>query len=56
VEAAERWKDGQRLLFLLNHADEARSVTLPGPLTDLLTGHEVEKQVTLEPKAVMILR
>jgi beta-galactosidase len=56
VEAAERWKDGRRLLFLLNHADETRSVTLPGPMTDLLTGHEVKEQVALEPKAVMILR
>jgi beta-galactosidase len=56
VEAVERWKEGRRLLFLLNHADEARSVTLPGPMTDLLTGRKVKEQVTLEPKAVMILR
>jgi hypothetical protein len=41
---------------LPDHADEARSVTLPGPMTDLLTGHEVEGQVTLEAKAVAILR
>ena len=37
-------------------ADEARGVALPGPMTDLLTGHEGTEQVTLEPKAVMILR
>jgi beta-galactosidase len=56
VEAVERWKDDRRLLFLLNHADEARNVVLPGPMTDLLTGQKVKEQVTLEPKGVMILR
>ncbi len=56
VEAVERWKNGQRLLFLLNHADQAREVVLPQPMTDLLTGQPVDRQVTLEAKAVMILR
>jgi len=56
VEAVARWKDGHRLLFLLNHADQARDIVLPQPLTDLLTGQVTEQQVTLEPKAVMILR
>ncbi|MGA9349404.1 MAG: beta-galactosidase [Anaerolineae bacterium] len=56
VEAVERWKDRQRLLFLLNHADHACDVVLPQQMTDLLTGQVIERQVTLEPKAVMILR
>ncbi len=56
VEAVERWKEGRRLLFLLNHADEAQSVVLPGPMTDLLTGNKVTEQATLEAKGVMILR
>lgn len=55
VEAVERWKDGHRLLFLLNHADWAREVTLAHPLMDLLTGRVSEGQITLGPKAVMIL-
>jgi beta-galactosidase len=55
VEAVERWKDGRRLLFLLNHADQARDVALPQPLKDLLTGQVTGQQVALEPKAVMIL-
>jgi len=55
VEAVERWRDGRRLLFLLNHTDQDRDVVLPQPLTDLLTGQVVERQVTLAPKAVMIL-
>jgi beta-galactosidase len=56
VEAVERWKDSQCLLFLLNHADQARDVTLSQQMTDLLTGQVIERQVTLAPKAVMILR
>jgi beta-galactosidase len=55
VEAVERWQGSHRLLFLLNHADERRAVTLPQPLTDLLTGRTMDKQVTLAPKAVLIL-
>jgi beta-galactosidase len=56
VEAVERWKDDRHLLFLLNHADQAREVILPQPLTDLLTEQVMEGQVTLAPKAVRILR
>lgn len=56
VEALERWKDSQRLLFLLNHAGHACDVVLLQQMTDLLTGQVIERQVTLEPKAVMILR
>ena len=55
VETVERWKHGQRLLFLLNHADQAHSVVLPQPLRDLLTGQVVNQKATLEPKGVMIL-
>lgn len=44
VEAMERWKDGQRRLFLLNHADQARDVALSQPLTDLLTDQVTERQ------------
>lgn len=55
VETVERWKDGYRLLFLLNHADQTRDVVLPQPMTDLLTGQPAEGQISLEPKEVMIL-
>jgi beta-galactosidase len=56
VEAVERWVDGDRLLFLLNHADQTRDVALPGQMTDLLAGQVMKGQAALEPKAVMILR
>ena len=55
VEAVERWRGGVHLLFLLNHADESRDVTLFQPMTDLLTGTVIEGQTKLEPKAVLIL-
>jgi beta-galactosidase len=55
VEAVERWKEGHRLLFLLNHADETCDVVLPQQMTDLLTDRTVVGQATLVPKAVMIL-
>jgi beta-galactosidase len=56
VEAVERWKEGRRLLFLLNHADQAREVALPQPMTDVLSNGSVAGQVTLEPKGIMILQ
>jgi beta-galactosidase len=56
VEAVERWKEDRRLLFLLNHADAPCGVALPGRMTDLLTDQVLEGNVTLAPKAVMILR
>jgi len=55
VEATERWRDDQRLLFLLNHADESQEITLPSPMTDLLSGRGPVERVKLEPKDVVIL-
>jgi beta-galactosidase GanA len=55
VEAVERWKNGHRLLYLLNHANETHSLILPRPAKDLLSGRMMEQQVTLEPKGVRIL-
>ena len=55
VEAVECWKDDRRLLFLLNHSDQSHEVVLPGQMTDLLTGQMMERQVSLEPKGVLIL-
>jgi beta-galactosidase len=55
VEAVERWKGDQRLLFLLNHADHASEVVLQQAMSDLLSGRRVARQVALEPKGVMIL-
>jgi beta-galactosidase len=56
VEAVERWKDGHRLLFLLNHSDQPQTVDLAQPLTDLLSGRVFSGLATLEPKGVIILQ
>jgi beta-galactosidase len=56
VEAVERWQGDQRLLFVLNHADGIRQVSLPTAMRDLLTGETLTETVSLAPKAVLILR
>ena len=56
VEAVERWQEGQRLLFLLNHGNRTREIGIAHPMTDRLTGQAVVGQVSLAPKAVMILQ
>ncbi|MFN8379825.1 MAG: beta-galactosidase [Anaerolineae bacterium] len=56
VEAVSRWKDdGQRLLFLLNHCDEVRSVSLAAVHRDLITGDFLPAQIELAPKQVVIV-
>lgn len=56
IEAVERWKGGQRLLFLLNHTEQTREIVLPRPASDLLSNRRTSRQVTLEAKGVTILR
>ncbi|MFB7883567.1 beta-galactosidase [Microbacterium sp. NPDC056057] len=51
VEAVQRGE----ALFLLNHGDQDRRVTLPGPRRDLLSDADVEGQLTLAPGAAMVL-
>ncbi|HKP08467.1 MAG TPA: beta-galactosidase trimerization domain-containing protein, partial [Microbacterium sp.] len=51
VEAVQRGE----ALFLLNHGDQARGVTLPGPRRDLLSDADVEGRLTLAPGAAMVL-
>ena len=51
VEAVQRGG----ALFLLNHGDQARRVTLPGPRRDLLSDADADGQVTLAPGAAMVL-
>ncbi len=48
---------GDTLLYVLNHADDARAVSLPpGEGTDLLTGKTFAGTVALAPRDVLILR
>ena len=42
-------------LFLLNHGEGTRHVTVPGPHRDLLSDADVDGQATLAPGAAMVL-
>ncbi len=56
VEAVERWQEGRRLLFLLNHTDGDQEIALLQPMTDILSGQAAADQVILQPKGVMVLQ
>jgi beta-galactosidase GanA len=52
-----RWQGDRRLLFVLNHASELRTVHLDGEYTDLLAAEAtVTGAVEMEPYSVRILR
>ncbi len=56
VEVAERWQDGRRLFFLLNHTDEKKVLKLDNRFLDLLDGSSpLEGSITIEPKDLLIL-
>ena len=56
VEVAERWQDGKRFIFLLNHTDEKKVLKLENRFLDLLDGSSIlEGIVTIEPKDLLIL-
>jgi beta-galactosidase len=56
VEAVSRWKEnGQRLMFLLNHSDDVRSVVLGAPCRDLMSGGVLTDPIELAPKQVVIV-
>jgi beta-galactosidase len=56
VEVTRRALDGRGVLFVLNHADEAREVDLgPSPLRDVARDRRLSGAVVLPPKEVLIL-
>lgn len=55
VEATERWKDGRRLLFLLNHHGQAERVRLGRKMVDLLDHDDPREEISLEPYGVAVL-
>jgi beta-galactosidase len=56
VEAAERWREDQRLLFILNHTQSGQDIQLHGKYEDLLTGKSVKETIALPPLDVTILK
>jgi beta-galactosidase len=56
VEACERWRGDDRLLFLINHSDEEHVIDLEREGINLLTGDEINsKEFRLAPKEVILL-
>jgi beta-galactosidase len=55
VELMTREGDGRRIVILVNHGLEARTVTLPGAMTDVLAGGST-RAVTLAPEGVAVLQ
>lgn len=55
VEVVRKRNNGRRALFILNHSDELREVTMDGSYADLLTGEETKPRIELEAYGVRIL-
>ena len=55
VEVVARDNQGVTYLFVLNHADAERTVELPYPCVDLITGKPFRGETALPPYKVMIL-
>jgi len=55
VEVTVRERDGQRLLFVLNHTDSVAQVELPGRFRDLLREMGVTGTLAVGPRDVRIL-
>ncbi|HEO69766.1 MAG TPA: hypothetical protein ENN80_00770, partial [Candidatus Hydrogenedentes bacterium] len=56
VEVTRRNRKGLRLIFLINHTREQRTVVLPKAFPELLTGEDVGPKVTIGPNGVLILK
>lgn len=56
VEVSLREGEGRRLLFLLNHTEEAVEVAVPAGREELLTGSETSDQWTLDRYGVAVIR
>ncbi len=46
--------DGRRVVFVLNHSNLPRSITLADPVTDVLSGQRYERSLPLKPRQVVI--
>lgn len=55
VEVTARWKDEQRLLFILNHSDREQCIPLNQTYHDLISGLSTTCEVHVPPKDLRIL-
>ena len=56
VEAMIREDDGKRILFLINHAEQSRTLEVPAGKRELISGKVTVATATLDPFGVMIIR
>jgi beta-galactosidase len=55
VEIGERTGKGKRVLIVINHAYQARTLALPHPMQDVLGGTIARQSITLPPHGVAVL-
>ncbi len=56
VEACVREGNGKRLLFLINHTEEKRTVRVPAGKTELLTGKSTGRSLALDRYGVAVVK
>jgi beta-galactosidase len=54
IEVASRESNVKRLVFVINHTEQVRSIPLPYSMLDILTGTTMDGEATLEPFGVRI--
>lgn len=55
VEVSMRQGQGRKLLFLLNHTDESKTVTVPQGRLELLSGGKTSESITIDRFGVAVL-
>jgi beta-galactosidase len=56
VEICARYaEDGRRILFLLNHTSKTQYLSLATPTTDVLSGEQFDRSITLQPGEVRVI-
>ena len=56
VEASVREGDGVKILFLINHTEDVKSVRIPAGKIDLLTGEKTDDVIELDEFAVAVIK
>ncbi|UCC23144.1 MAG: beta-galactosidase [Planctomycetota bacterium] len=56
VEVSIRQGNGQKLLFVINHTDEPKTVNVPAGKTELLTGKTTDGSITLDTFDVAVIK
>jgi beta-galactosidase len=55
IEVTERWQDGKRLIFVLNHNVDPLEITLDARFSELLSGEKLDGHVLVPSREILIL-